>query len=303
MTRVFWIALWAGLLCLGAGCGSDEGDGDGDAGTDAGPDSGGDVDTDTSDDPPDELGPAGRFTETIDVDGVERTYVLYVPESAVDAMGEEPVPILFAFHGAGDTGDSFIAATGLEGTASNNAFVLVGPEGYNHGWFVQSDEGWPGADGYETSLENDLQLVLDVIEATNASYWLDRDMIYSVGHSRGAGFTGLLAILSGTYPISSGTWESPCAAYGVNAGYDATGGNVDPAGAEPKRPVWIIHGTNDSVVPYSYGEDFYTALDTAGWDVTFTPVDGAGHTWLWSSMWGQTDQDLWDWFAANAIVP
>jgi poly(3-hydroxybutyrate) depolymerase len=305
MERLKWIVLATGLLCLGAGCGSNGGDDD--AGADSGPDSGGDADTDadtdTGDDPPDEIGPAGRFTTVIDVDGIERGYTLYVPESAVDAMSDGPVPVLFAFHGAGDNGSNFISATGLEGTADANAFVLFGPWGLNAGWFVEASEGWSGADGYETSLQNDLQLVLDLSSTASESYWLDRDMFYAVGHSRGAGFTGLTAILSGGMSIASGDWESPFAAYGVNAGYDATGGSVDLAAVEPKRPVWIIHGTADSVVPYSYGSALNVALDGAGWDVTFTPVEGATHTWLWRSAYGQTNQDLWDWFAANAVVP
>ncbi|MCK9461181.1 MAG: hypothetical protein M0R80_16260 [Proteobacteria bacterium] len=294
----------AALACAGlAACGAG-GDGAGaDAGADTDSDADSGADTDTGDDPPDEIGPPGRSNEIIVVDGVERAYTLYVPESAVDAMADGPVPLLFGFHGAGDTGSNFVAATGLEATADANAFVLVGPWGFNAGWFVEAGEGWPGDDGNDTSLQNDLQLVYDVISITRESYWVDGDMIYAVGHSRGAGFTGLAAMLSGGAEISSGAWVSPFAAYGINAGYDASGGSVDPAEAEPKRPVWIVHGTSDSVVPYSYGNALYEAFEAGGWDVTFTPVEGGGHTWLWRSTYGQTNQDLWDWFAANAIDP
>jgi len=309
MTRLTWIVLSAGLSCLGAGCVSDGGDGAGtDSGTDAGTDTDADTDADTDSDsetdsedlPPDEIGPAGRFTDVIEVDGIERGYTLYVPESAVDAMADGPVPVLFALHGAGDTGSNFTSATGLEDTADANAFVLFGPWALDAVWFEQPDEGWLGDDGYGSSLQNDLQLVLDLIAMASESYWLDHDMFYAVGHSRGAGFTGLTAILTGGYEISSGVWESPFAAYCVNAGFQAMSG-VDLAAVESKRPVWIIHGTADSVVPYSMGNSFYEDLDAAGWDVTFTPVSGAGHTWLFQSALGQTNQDLWDWFAANAI--
>jgi poly(3-hydroxybutyrate) depolymerase len=302
------IVLFAGALLLVAGCGSDGGDGAGaDSGTDAGADTDTDTDTDTDSEtdsedlPPDELGPAGRFTDVIEVDGIERAYTLYVPESAVAAMADGPVPVLFALHGAGDTGSNFTSATGLEDTADANAFVLFGPWALGAVWFWQEEEDWDSPDGNPSSLENDLQLVLDLISMARESYWLDGDMFYAVGHSRGAGFTGLTAILSGTAEPASGTWESPFAAYCVNAGFDATGGSVDPAPVEPKRPVWIIHGTSDTIVPYSLGESFYEDLEAAGWNATFTPVDGAGHTWLFQSSLGQTNQDLWDWFAANAI--
>jgi poly(3-hydroxybutyrate) depolymerase len=304
------IVLLVGVLCLlaagctdgGVGAGADSGtDGGTDTDADSDADAGTDSETDSEDLPPDVLGPAGKFTDVIEVDGIERGYTLYVPESAVDAMADGPVPVLFALHGAGDTGTNFTAATGLEDTADANAFVLFGPWALDAVWFEEPSEGWDGEDGHSSSLENDLQLLLDLIDLARESYWLDHDMLYAVGHSRGAGLTGLTALLSGGIEIASGTWSSPFAAYGINAGFDATGGSVDPAGVEPKRPVWIIHGTADSVVPYSYGNALYEALDAGGWDVTFTPVEGADHTWLWRSVYGQTNQDLWDWFTANAI--
>ncbi len=125
---------------------SSTGDPDGgiavDAVPDAGPDGGGSP----------IIGPAGQFTETLAVDGVNRTYQLHVLDSAVTEMADGPVPLLIAMHGAGDSGSNFIAATGLTGTAATNGFVLVGPEGFNAGWFVQTNEGWPQADGYSSSL-------------------------------------------------------------------------------------------------------------------------------------------------------
>ncbi len=276
-------------------------DSDSDTDSDSDGDSDTDADSDSDTDPPDDIGPAGQFTETIDVDGVARTYQLYVPQSAVDAMEEGPVPLLIALHGAGDSGSNFIAATSLTGTAADNGFILAGPEGYNAGWFVQTDEGWPGADGNDTSMQNDAELMLEIISETGESYWVDHDMIYAVGHSRGAGFTGLVAMFSGGMPIASGTWETPFAAYGINAGYDATGGSQDLSQATPKRPAWIIHGTSDSVVPFSYGQSFYNDLDAAGWEVTFTEIAGGSHTWLWRDSYGQNNQDLWDFFAENAF--
>jgi poly(3-hydroxybutyrate) depolymerase len=305
---MIWIALCTGLAGLAAACGSDESggaeiDAGNDAGTDADSDADADTDSDTDEDdpPPDELGPAGRFTDVVDVDGIERGYTLYVPDSAVAAMADGPVPVLFGLHGAGDTGSNFISGTGLEGTADANAFVLFGPWALGAVWFWQEEEGWESPDGNPSSLENDLQLVLDLLAMARESYWLDSDRIYAVGHSRGAGFTGLSAILTGGIGIASGTWESPYAAYCVNAGYDGTGGATDLSAVEPKRPIWIIHGTDDSIVPYSYGETFYEDLDAAGWDVTFTPVEGAQHWWLFQSSLGQSNQDLWDWFMERPI--
>ncbi|RLB66185.1 MAG: hypothetical protein DRI90_00010 [Deltaproteobacteria bacterium] len=251
--------------------------------------------------PPPIIGPAGQFNLQINVDGVSRSYVLNVPQSAVDTMASGPVPILFALHGAGDNASNFIAATGLTTTASDNGFVLVGPNGYNAGWFVQENEGWPGSDGHSSSLQNDTQLLLDIMAETALSYYLDPQRRYAVGHSRGAGFTGLLATTSGQTTIASGPYQSPFAAYAINAGYDPAQGAIDPALAVPKRPVWLIHGSADSVVPTSYGQSFANALTAAGWDATWTLVSGASHTWLWKSAYGQTNQDLWAFFASHEL--
>jgi poly(3-hydroxybutyrate) depolymerase len=262
------------------------------------PDAAPDVAPDTG--APVEVGAAGQFSRTAVVDGVQRTWQLHVPQSAVDAMASGPAPLLLAFHGAGDGGANFILATDLTGAASGNGFVLAAPDGYNAGWYVQVQEGWAMADGNDTSLQNDASLALRIVEEASQDYWIDPGRIYAAGHSRGGGLVGLLAMLSGGLGLSAGTWVSPFAAYGVNAGYDAAGGQIPLTQATPKRPVWVIHGTADEGVPYDYGAAFAAALDAAGWDVTFTPVPGGPHTWLWRPQYGQTNQDLWDFFLSNA---
>jgi poly(3-hydroxybutyrate) depolymerase len=241
------------------------------------------------------VGPAGAFDETTDVDGISRGYRLHVPDSAVAHMKNVgPAPLLITLHGAGDEGTNFITATRLTQTADANGFVLIGAPGYNRGWFVQANEGWPGTDGNDNSLQNDAEFMLQLIEKTSADYSIDTNAIFLAGFSRGAGCTGLFAMFSGSFAIASGNWVSPFAAYGINAGYDATGGNYDLTKASPKRPIWIIHGSADNVVPLYGGEDFATALDAAGWDITFDTVEGAPHNWLFDN------QELWDFFMDNA---
>ena len=124
---------------------------------------------------------------------------------------------------------------------------------------------------------------------------IDAARVFAAGLSRGAGFTAMLAILSSQYEIASGTWVSPFAANGINSGYHPAP-SCSPAAASPKRPVWAVHGTGDSVVLSSYGEDLVDALVGGGWDVTFTPVDTDDHTWLWRAGYGQTNSDLLDFF-------
>ena len=289
-------SLLTALLLLASACpksSSDTADPAGD--TAAGDTAAGD---DTGSQPPAEIGPAGEFDVEVTVDGVVRDYVLYVPSSATQAMETGPVPVLITLHGAGDTGSNFIHATGLTSTADDLGFVLVGPDAYGGAWFLQDNEGWPGADGSSMSLQNDMELMLSILSDLHDSYYINDGRVFAAGHSRGAGFTALMGILSSQLDIASGPWVSPFTAYGINAGYDPAGGGYDMATASPKAPVWVIHGTSDTTVPYSYGEDLAQEMEAAGWEVTFTPVSGASHSWLWRSSYGQSNEDLLAFFMA-----
>jgi len=303
-----WPELWAILALFAAlwfipGCppaDSDDDDAVADD-DDAGDDDSGDDDDAGDDDTDYNIGPSGDFSEQMSVDGVSRSYNLYVPPSATTAMESEPVPVIIGLHGAGDTGSNFIQATGLTDTADSMGFVLIGPEGFNNGWFVQGDEGWNSPDGNSTSIENDMELLLMLLDMVAEDYRVNPRQFYVLGFSRGAGMTGLLASLQGMVEPASGVWESPFAAYGICAGYDAAGGAIDLGDASPKRPIWIIHGSSDNNVPYSYGQDFAEDLEDAGWDVTWTSVSGAGHSWLWRSSYGQTNEDLVNYFLDNEL--
>ncbi|MDH3706787.1 MAG: S9 family peptidase [Acidimicrobiia bacterium] len=41
--------------------------------------------------------------------------------------------------------------------------------------------------------------------------------------------------------------------------------------------MFIVHGTADNVVPYSFTEDFVAAADATGLAYELYPVEGAGH--------------------------
>jgi predicted esterase len=304
------VALAVLLLAVGSGCREsslvDEvPDGGSDTGGDADTDTGSETDTseelEIDTDQPDELGPSGEIVYPVEFGGMNRSFVIYVPESALAAMADGPVPALVGLHWAGGTGQNFIVQTGLNLTADDNAFVVIAPQGYAGGWFINTADGWPATDGNSTSLPSDVELVQRSLALTSHDYWIDVDRLYCAGHSRGAAFTGLLAVKSGNIELGSATWFSPFAAYGINAGYNATGGNPPLTDSEPKRPVWIIHGTGDTVVELYLGQEFADDLSASGWDVLFTAIDGAGHAWLWYPTYDYTAQDLWDWCLANGL--
>jgi poly(3-hydroxybutyrate) depolymerase len=287
------LAAVAAALVIGCGAGSDQ----------TPPEDGGVVDLDTPDllQPP--IGPAGRFDQDVMVDDVDRTYILVVPGSAVAAMANGPVPLLIALHGAGDNAQNFMTALQLDKLAARHAFVLAVPDAWAGAWIAQG-ASWNSQDGQPNSLRNDFHLLQKIIADTGAAYSLDSKRFFAAGLSRGATFTGTVATASNNPAAFGNEFVSPFAAYGVCAGQNAGAllwPGIDLAQSQPHRPVWIIHGDQDQVIPPSDGQQFADDLTGAGWPVTFTLVPGAPHDWLWRSPYGHTNDELWAYFLAHPL--
>jgi poly(3-hydroxybutyrate) depolymerase len=298
-------------LCIGCAASSapsmpDQPTGTSDAGTPMPPPAENDGGSSPQDDAPlSPIGPAGDVAKHVTIDGVARSYQLHVPSSATTAMQNGNVPLLVGLHGAGDTGDNFITATLLKQTADQDAFVLLGPDAYDGGgggaWFLHDNEGWPNG---SNSLSNDVSFILRMLADTASAYRIDTKRMFVCGFSRGAGFTGGWAILSDNAQLAKAAninVESPFAAYGVSAGFDMFGGQIDASQSSPKRPMWIMHGTADQAVPFSMGQTLSQSMQKAGFTTTFTPIQNAPHGWMWRSQYGHTNQELWDWFMMNPL--
>jgi polyhydroxybutyrate depolymerase len=242
------------------------------------------------------------------VNGVQRSYFVYAPTNALASATSEPVPLVIAFHGAGDTGGNFVASAGLIQSADAKNYVLAAADAYVgsagvSGWFLSAAQGWPGTDGSGNSLGNDLQLITRIVQDIGASYNIDKRKIYATGFSRGAGFTVIVAMASNNASVLGGQWTSPFAAYAVSAGYDPLGSTFNIATASPKRPIWLMHGTADAQVPLSSGRAAYDRLIAAAWPSSsrWTAVTDAPHAWLWNEAYGHSNGELIDWFYANTL--
>ena len=253
-------------------------------------------------------GAAGPRQAHVSINGVQRSYFVYAPNNALASATSEPVPLVIAFHGAGDSGGNFVFSVGLTQSADAKNYVLVAADAYTgsagvSAWLLAATQGWPGADGSSNSFGNDLQLITRIVQDIGASYNIDKRKIYAAGFSRGAGFTVLMSEASNNASVLSGQWSSPFAAYAVSAGYDPLGSTFSIGTASPKRPIWFVHGTADEQVPFNTGRAAYDRLIAADWPSSsrWTAVTNAPHYWLWNQAYGHSNGELIDWFYANTL--
>ncbi|CAM2064362.1 Esterase PHB depolymerase [Sulfidibacter corallicola] len=132
---------------------------------------------------------AGTNQITIDqeIDGATVSRSVYI--KAPDSLDHtQKYPIVFAFHGAGGSGSSFLNNEHLNQLIDSGAFIGVYPDGH-------SNDGGNGGFwnlGTEPTNADDVQFV-DFIVQTLATYReLDTTRIYGLGFSNGAGMINLL---------------------------------------------------------------------------------------------------------------
>lgn len=182
--------------------------------------------TTTSTVPPPSV-PAGARTVVLDVDGLERTYVLTVPASL---PRDRPAALVIDMHGLGSDPASQEAASGWAEKAAAEGFVVAQPaaRGAIPTWNPQ-----PGSAGAALDIDFLRALIADVA----AQVTLDPGRLYASGFSNGGGMAHRLACEAADL----------VAAIGTVAGQYVVADECTPSG-----PVAVIafHGTDDIVVPY-----------------------------------------------------
>lgn len=234
--------------------------------------------------------------------GVDRTYSLYVPPSYDPGRA---YPLVFSFHGDGDTGAGVRSELPLEAEAAGAA-IFVYPDATE-----ESGRHWT----LDASLDAnaDMRLVLDVIAQLSVRYQLDPTRRFATGLSSGGFFVNFLNCTLGTTYLRAIAPHSGSGPYGVDADYDVDGHFICSATPAAVR---LIHGTADDVVPL--GDAEYTRQQwvwangcaqatspepgpspcvehkdcDAGRPVSWCAIPGLGH-----EVWSQAPQAIWQFFA------
>lgn len=181
--------------------------------------------------------PPGHYDAKLTVDGLPRTYHLWVPH-AYD--GSRRMAMVVLLHGWTSSGSQVAQYSGFIAEAEREGFVLVAPDGLGDppGWNV----GWinlsrPGVD--------DVKFVGAVMDDVERQMSIDPQRVYVAGHSNGAMLAGLCGSkMSGRV--------AAVAAVAGSIGLPALDGRPEQVIAAPVNPlsVLIIHGDHDRMVAY-----------------------------------------------------
>ena len=223
---------------------------------------------------------AGDQTISVMHDGIEREYVVHVPQSYT---GTTPVPLMLAIHGAHNTPAMVRTWSQMDAVADENGFIVAYPAGldcWNSGLIL------PGC----TAADDDFGFLLAVVSDIQSHACIDQKRVYAAGISNGSMMAQYLGCEAA---------DIFAAVAGVAAGVAGS--------CSPSRPiaVFYLHGTEDTTVSYSSAEPSVTGwadrdgcnptpVETYnmgsticesypdcddGVEVEFCTVNGMGHCW------------------------
>lgn len=182
------------------------------------------------------LGPGDHRLE-IDVDGVEREYLVHVPPGRSPDI---PRPLVLAFHGGGGHPEQFAATAGLDRVADREGFVVAYPAGTGALNLLTWNAG-PGCCGAAARRNvDDTGFARAIVRDLAARTSIDRRQVYATGHSNGGGMVYRLAV------------EAPELVAGI-AAVAGTAMAPDPGSAVPV-PLLHLHSVDDPRALYGGGK-------------------------------------------------
>ena len=197
--------------------------------------------------------PTGDQTRTIQVGGVNRTYILHVPSAYA---GTSAVPLVVDFHPIGGTASGQAGSSPYKSRTDADGAITAYPNGLaspnmGQAWNVKGCCTNANDTGFARAIVADVRKVACV----------DPKRVYAVGFSMGGGMTHYAACnLADVF------------AAGAPAAFDLLKQNVDLC--KPSRPLTMVmfRGTNDNVVQYAGGYSAVVqgmAIDFLGAKATF----------------------------------
>jgi poly(3-hydroxybutyrate) depolymerase len=175
----------------------------------------------------------GVNCRTVEVDGIDRQYIVYVPDRRPESGGGAPV--VFMFHGTGDDGERFLRTSGWREQADATGLVAVFPTALRYRILESGRRKtkW-NAFGLEDKVEetpaDDVGFVDDMLVDLESRLPVDPQRIYAAGFSNGADFAARLSV--------DRSDRIAAAAY-------SAGGLTEPQSPDRPVPTAVTLGTRD----------------------------------------------------------
>jgi poly(3-hydroxybutyrate) depolymerase len=188
-----------------------------------------------------------NMKSTFRFEGKQRTYYFFAPDK------EGPLPLVVLLHGSGRNG--LVMADAWKSLAAKEQFIIAAPDSYDS-WAWQSDKDSPN-------------FLRAMVEQVNARHPVDASRIYLFGHSGGAVYALMLALVESEY----------YAATAVHAGTLAPGHYNLFAQARRHMPIAIWVGDNDSFFPVAAVRETKKDFETNGFSVQLTILPNETHSY------------------------
>jgi polyhydroxybutyrate depolymerase len=128
---------------------------------------------------------AGPLDRTVVV-GVERHYLLVIPDKSDPKAA---MPLVFVFHGAGNTSTNMQQEIGITELARKKGFIAAFPDGIEKRW----NGGASDPDSLASARSDDVAFVSAMIDRIDSEQRVDMRRVFATGSSNGAIFCYTLA--------------------------------------------------------------------------------------------------------------
>ena len=190
----------------------------------------------------------------VTVGGESRTYRMFVPPT-LDRR--RPVPLVMVLHGGASGVEEMVKTTLFDREASAGDFIVAYPEATQRAWNAGKCCG-----SAPRRNPDDVGFLTSVLDELEADYAIDRARVFVAGVSNGA----MMA------------YRFACERADRVTAVGSVAGAVTVDNCLPSRPVSVleIHGTEDSLIPYTGGQP--SAPEAAG-APPYTATSDMVRTW------------------------
>jgi poly(3-hydroxybutyrate) depolymerase len=196
--------------------------------------------------------------EQITVGETKRSYRLVVPRRLT-----KPAPIVFAFHGVGDSPENMARYSKLDRLAAREGFLLVYPAARKGMWATMEVDERP------LDANPDLQFFDELLEHLSKQFDIDSSRVFVIGMSNGASFAQLLTIARPDKIAAAAAHSGPA----PRVDRSSVGG----------PPLMLIVGDED-FAHFAMSSDA-KRYRAGGRKVEFISIPGLGHAWSAKHNW------------------